>query len=92
MKKKPSILAPNVVQKILYAGQNDDTSKKKRPKLCAGARRMYRTALYEWDIFMANGQFPKRTTNRAYFSEEMIDDIVRFIYHGNNCQVLSWGS
>ena len=64
----------------------------KRPKLCAGERRMYRTALSEWDLFMANGQFPKRTNNREYFSEEMIDDIVRFIYHGNNCQVLSWGS
>ena len=85
-------MAPNVVQKRVRAVQSDDTSKTKRRKLCAGARRMYRTAMSEWDEFMEKGEFRKRKTNRAYFSEEMIDDIVKFIYHERNCQVMSWGS
>ena len=75
IKKKAGILAPQAVQKRLRGGENDETPKTKRPKLCAGARRMYRTALSEWDLFMENGQFPKRTTNKAYFSEELIDDL-----------------
>ena len=85
-------MAPHVVQKRLRAAQSDNNTKTKRRKLCAGARRMYRTAMFEWDLFMEKGEFPKRKTNRAYFRDAIIYDIVRFIYHENNCQVLSWGS
>ena len=46
----------------------------------------------EWDVSMEKGEFQKRKMNREYFSEEMIEDTVRLIYYGNNCQVLSWGS
>ena len=59
IKKKPGILAPNAVQKRLCGGQNSETPKTKRPKLCAGARPMYRNALSEWGLFMA-----KRTVSK----------------------------
>ena len=73
IKKKPSTMDPHVVQKRLRAAQSDDNTKTKRLKLCAGTRRMYRDTMFEWDVFIAKGEFPKRKTNRAYFTEEMIE-------------------
>ena len=82
IKKKPSILVPHVVQKRLRGRQNDDTSKTKRPKLCAGAGRMYRTALsiiHIMQVFKPNSDTLQRSF-RIYTEKCHAKNIVHIVH------------